>query len=132
MIVPDNPDVLYSSKRGCSIEWTSPELLKSSSSGEGCPTKASDCYALGMVVYEVLSGKTPFTPERGPIIVIKVLGGKHPVRPAGELFTDGIWKLLKQCWELNPIKRISADGVLPRLTQRDHCMFSPFCSTNRV
>ena len=49
----------------------SPELLDPERFGlqDGRPTKRSDCYALGMVILEVLSGKPPFPNYNGFIIV---------------------------------------------------------------
>ena len=46
---------LMSFTAGGSIRWMSPELLDPDQSGttDRRPTKESDCYALGMVVYEV-------------------------------------------------------------------------------
>jgi len=39
---------------GGTTHWMSPELLDSTRFGSnGHPTRESDCYALGMVVYEV-------------------------------------------------------------------------------
>ena len=36
------------------IHWMSPELLDPTHFGsDGLPSRASDCYALGMVIYEV-------------------------------------------------------------------------------
>ena len=48
---------LVSFTPGGTVRWTSPELLDPINSGdkEGRPTKSSDCYALGMVVYEVFT-----------------------------------------------------------------------------
>lgn len=95
----------------------SPELLDPESFGltKIRPTKESDCYALGMVIYEVLSGLTPFAPYGSPIIIRKVLDGERPGRPQGEeglLFTDGIWLVVKLCWQARPGDRSSAKAVL--------------------
>jgi len=38
---------------GGTLCWISPELLDPPPSSDGCPTRESDCYALGMVIYEV-------------------------------------------------------------------------------
>ena len=39
---------------GGTLGWMSPELLDPRRFGsDGCPTPESDCYALGMVIYEV-------------------------------------------------------------------------------
>ena len=101
---------------GGTIQWMSPERIDPEVFGlNGRPTKASDCYALGMVVYEVLSGQAPFAQLKAPIIIHKVLGGGRPGRPEeerGALFTDSIWKMLELCWKHQPDERISAKAVL--------------------
>jgi hypothetical protein len=95
----------------------SPELLDPGKFGlKKCrPTKESDCYALGMVVYEVLSGQTPFASSGAPVIIQRVLNGERPGRPEGnegKHFTDGIWKMVQLCWIPQPRHRISAEAVL--------------------
>ena len=97
--------------------WMSPELLVPEMFGlkESRPTKASDCYALGMMVYEVLSGQTPLNQHPPVIVVLKVLEGKRPERPQGERgvwFTDDIWAMLELCWKPQPCDRIGAKAVL--------------------
>jgi len=93
------------------IRWISPEILKQ----KGWPTMESDCYALGMVIYEVLSGGPPFGTSKRSFILREVMGGKHPERPQGEggnLFTDAIWDMVKLCWKAVPSERASARDVL--------------------
>jgi hypothetical protein len=95
----------------------SPELLAPDKFGlkESRPTKESDCYALGMVIYEVLSGQAPFSPQPNTAIVIKVMRGERPKRPQGAegaLFTDDIWGVVELCWKSQPRERISAKAVL--------------------
>ena len=99
------------------IRWMSPELIDPGSFGleKIRPTKESDCYALGMVIHEVLSGQTPFTPWGDPLVIRKVLDGIRPERPEGEggsLFTDDIWRTLELCWKYKPDERASAKDVL--------------------
>jgi hypothetical protein len=95
----------------------SPELLDPEKYGlkKSRPTKESDCYALGMVVYEVLSGQTPFASSGAPVIIQRVLNGERPGRPEGnegKHFTDGIWKVIQLCWIPQPRHRVSAEVVL--------------------
>jgi serine/threonine protein kinase len=54
-------------KSAGTTRWMSPELLDPDRFGRenGRPTKDSDCYALGMVILEVLSGKPPFPNYNG-------------------------------------------------------------------
>ncbi|KAF9644321.1 kinase-like protein [Thelephora ganbajun] len=111
------PMITFPAIGGGTIRWMSPELLNPGMFGleESQPTKKSDCYALGMVIYEILSGKTPFAPYTTPTIIWKVLKGERPERPQGEegrLFTDVIWGVLELCWKPLPRDRISAKTVL--------------------
>jgi len=116
----DQSSIISSCIGGGTIQWMSPELLIPERFGLSRirPTKESDCYALGMVVYEVLSGHTPFAPSKAPAVVSKVLDGERPGRPQGEegiLFTDSIWRVLELCWEHWPCDRISAKAILQGL-----------------
>ena len=76
------------------------------------PTEKSDCYALGMVIYEVLTGKEPFFNLRRVAAVIHcvLVRGRHPEKPQG--FSPDIWEILKRCWEPQPNDRPSLDTVL--------------------
>jgi serine/threonine protein kinase len=89
--------------------WMSPELLEGS-----YLTKEADCYALGMVIYEVLSGQVPFSRSPSFQLFAAILKGKRPVRPQGSegiLFTDEMWEVLEHCWEQKPGDRLSAEGI---------------------
>ena len=97
--------------------WMSPELLDPDQFEfcDGRPTKESDCYALGMVIYEVLSGKSPFMSLREHIIMRKVLEGERPGMPEGAdgvWFTDGLWEMVNRCWATQPKSRPSAEAIL--------------------
>ena len=95
----------------------SPELFDPPKPGlkEGRRTKYSDCYALGMVMYEVLTGHAPF-PDCGILAVVtKVSKGERPRRPRDAertWFKDDIWNLLERCWKRNPEHRPNIADVL--------------------
>jgi len=100
----------------------SPELLDPDRFGlrDGRPTKRSDCYALGMVILEVLSGKPPFPSYNGMAVMRKIVEGEHPGRPEGEegvWFTADLWRTLEQCWSLQPERRPAIDDILRCLRQ---------------
>ena len=89
--------------RGGTYRWMSPELFYPDDFGleDSRRTKYSDCYALGMVIYEVLSGQVPFSRYETPAVIAKVGRGERPERPQGtegKWFTDVIWEILERCW----------------------------------
>jgi serine/threonine protein kinase len=113
----DQPINTFSFMGGGINRWTSPELIDPERFGlqERRPTKESDRYALGMVIYEVLSGQVPFAPYDVSAAVVKIAAGERPKRPRGEEgrpFTDDIWGTLGLCWKHQPHDRISASAVL--------------------
>lgn len=101
---------------GGTAMWMSPELLDPESFGfsSAHPTRESDCYALGTVIYEVLSGQPPFRGNNYAVFT-RVLRGERPKRPQGEAgkhFTDGLWGMVERCWRRDPGDRASAEDVL--------------------
>ena len=107
----------------------SPELLYPDQSGLGDsrPTKQSDCYALGMVIYEVLSGKVPFAPFNRYIVMRKIMEGERPERPEGTegvWFTDDLWRMLKLCWAAQPERRPRIAVVLGCLKRTSRALAS--------
>ena len=75
--------------------------------------KSSDCYALGMVIYEVLSGQLPFSRHWGYTVVAKVLEGQRPRWPQGaEGIYEDVQEILKCCWEPKPEDRPRIEDVL--------------------
>ena len=92
----------------------SPELFDLENQ-DHLPTKLSDCYALGMVIWEVLSGNLPFYQFANWVISAKILRGDRPERPQGEegvWFTNEVWEMLGSCWMTQPEGRPSIEDVL--------------------
>ena len=92
-------------------------------------TKHSDCYALGMVVYEVLSGRVPFYRHNGPAVIWAIMKGERPKKPRGEggtWFTDGIWSVMERCWVPNPGDRPSVEDVLQCLERASRSWTPPY------
>ena len=116
-IVSDPANHLSSSSfmEGGSVRWMSPELIDPQHFGfeKGHPTKSSDCYALGMVIYEIISGNLPFHEYKNHTVSLKVLRCERPPRGAG--FTETLWKTLELCWTSQPNIRPSINFVLQRL-----------------
>ena len=121
---------------GGTIRWMSPELIGPEGFGlkEGHPTKESDCYALGMLIYEVLTGETPFSLHSTALVIRKVLDGEHPERPEGKegaRFTDDLWRILGLCWKYQPGERTNAKVVLQCL-ERTSLLPRPSSDMERI
>ncbi|KAF9787364.1 kinase-like domain-containing protein [Thelephora terrestris] len=92
--------------------WMSPERIAPQDFGRknSRPSKSSDCYSLGMVVYEVISGHPPFHEDIKMAVLKKVVDGDRPRREKG--FADHLWNTLEQCWMPQPSERPSIEDVL--------------------
>jgi serine/threonine protein kinase len=90
----------------------SPELIDPQQFGleNSRSTESSDCYALGMVIYETISGNAPFHKDTDLMVVTKVLRGERP--PRGAKFRKDLWSMLERCWESQPNNRPSIGEVL--------------------
>ena len=118
------------------VWWTSPELLD----WNYRPTKESDVYALGMVIYEVrifvYTLRRRWAQEAEPRQVlcdtwvfegldrfraaIEVLNGTRPAKPeniASLGFTSGLWEIVEQCWLADRNARPTLSTVLSCLTE---------------
>ena len=103
------------------LRWISPERLDPDRFGleDGRATKESDCYAFGMVIFEVLAG-TGWLPSSYDRVVISIMAmiEQRPERPQGAeavWFTDDLWGILEQCWSPEPKGRPTAETILEHL-----------------
>ena len=113
-IISDPANFLSSSSytQSGTARWMGPELIAPQRFGfkSSRPTKSSDCYALGMVIYETISGNLPFHEHTDLTVFVKVLEGERP--PRGVKFTKRLWKRLELCWAYQPNSRPSIEAVL--------------------
>ena len=104
--------------------FMAPELLSPGTFNRSSarPTQPADIYALGMVIYEVLTGFPPFHEERWVEYETAhyVITGARPTKPTNiELIgsVDGTWELVQECWSGESAKRPTIDQVLAHLTR---------------
>lgn len=101
------------SGKALTVRWSAPELVISN---ECQHTKASDVFALGMTIYEVLTGKVPYfeIKDVAPVI-LRIIQRGTPTRPVtipdDHESGDLIWDLFTLCWKYAPEERPSAGKV---------------------
>ena len=117
--IPDEDTSSITINLGGTLRWMSPERLDPARfglRGDG-QTKESDCYALGMTIYEVLSGHPPFHSLHNLGVMKMIIEGGRPKRPNKAWFTDGVWEVLERCWKQEPSERINVKSVLSFLEE---------------
>ena len=126
-IISDPKYLLPSSShmQGGTVRWMSPERIAPERFGfkNSRPTIPSDCYALGMVIYETISGNFPFHKDTDLTIFMKVVEGKRP--PRGVKFTKSLWGMLEQCWAPQPKNRPSIADILQCLETSSNLLEPP-------
>ncbi|KAF9649119.1 hypothetical protein BDM02DRAFT_3186537 [Thelephora ganbajun] len=112
---------LMSFTGGGTYRWMSSELLDPERFGipqseDNRPTRQSDCYALGMVIYEVLCGHHPYVEIQSDILVVNaIMEGVRPEKPVGAThlgFTEKLWRILESCWLEDRSARPSVEDIL--------------------
>ena len=86
--------------------YMAPEVI---SGGDAGPT--ADVYALGVVLYELVAGRTPYAGE--PISVLRQHLEDAPARPAGT--PDRTWAVIESCLAKDPARRPTAGDLGPML-----------------
>ncbi len=88
--------------------YMAPELAE-----HGAASAASDLYAIGILLYEMVAGYRPFTGGH-PVAVLRKHIDEAPVRP--EVMPDALWELVGQLLAKDPAERPqSAADVAARL-----------------
>jgi len=83
-------------------------------------SRASDVYAFGITMYEVISRASAFQGIHDHAIIKQVLDGKRPLRPdslASYPICDDVWELIQRCWAQDPNGRCKMSDVLSALTE---------------
>ncbi len=87
--------------------YMAPELV------EDEPSPAADVYSLGVVLYEMSCGLTPYANARTPMAVLRAHSTQAPGRPPG--LPDELWRCISWATTRNPAQRPSAPSLAAEL-----------------
>lgn len=92
--------------------WMAPEVIM----GEQYTEKA-DVYSFGIIMWEILMRKEPYTDKETMQIVVEVVN--NGLRPTvdNELKTNMLYPLMTDCWHQDPKQRPTFEVILDRLKQ---------------
>ena len=92
------------------VNWTAPEVIQA---GKAAFSTMADCYSLGMVLWEVLTGAVPFD-SMGPAAVADfVMDGGRPEIPGDT--PPEYAALLEACWAAERTERPTARDIVQQL-----------------
>lgn len=94
------------------LKQMSPYLAPEVTSG-GMPTPQSDIYALGVLLWQVLAGRTPFYGDSPSVISAKHEADPYPsLRMVAATVPNALDEIIKKCMDKNPLQRYGSAAAL--------------------
>ncbi|KAJ7231346.1 kinase-like domain-containing protein [Mycena rebaudengoi] len=103
----DTTAATTTSHRAGTIRWMAPELIDPDRFGtQFRRTTASDVYAFACVCLELYTGRPPFADVREGGVVLKIVQGERPARPATTPpMSEALWNYVNAWWAEDPATR---------------------------
>ncbi|XP_035530860.1 receptor-interacting serine/threonine-protein kinase 3 isoform X1 [Morone saxatilis] len=99
-----------SEEEGGTLSYMPPEAFGVSYS----PTRASDIYSYGILLWSIVTGKQPYANALSSIVRFRIPEGDRPslddikCQAVGVAGLTGLMELMKRCWEAKPTQRPTA------------------------
>ncbi|KAJ6480431.1 kinase-like domain-containing protein [Mycena sanguinolenta] len=119
LTVLSDATVTHTNHGAGSVRWMAPETLNPAACGltDFARTFASDIYAFACLY-------TGFPPFHEAVlydapVMLQVIDGVRPARPAGNLVPDYMWNIMQQCWAHDFAERPTILGIVLELVMHE-------------
>jgi serine/threonine protein kinase/tetratricopeptide (TPR) repeat protein len=109
---------------GGTLPYMAPEHLEALNGGSRTPDARSDLYSLGVILFELLTGRPPFPIHAGPVreilprMIAERLGSPPPLRPWNVRVSPAVESIVRQCLHPDPAHRYRSARDLHEDLQR--------------
>ncbi len=93
-------------------EFVAPEVIRDDVIRTGATWRASDMYSIGVIMYVMLTGKTPFAGNTTKAILKKVIAGVYELPPVGVRLSANAKALIASLMDKDYTKRPTAHEAL--------------------
>lgn len=108
----------HASQHNPSLVWGTPHYAAPEQAGGDSPTPASDVYAIGVILFEMLSGELPFQADTLPGIVLKHMNEPAPlVTVLNPAVPPQLEQIIYKVMSKEPAGRYREAGQLERILQ---------------
>ena len=104
-------------------EYLAPETIRRQ--GHTCTV---DWWALGVLIYELITGQSPFCGGAQMEILTRIVAGRFH---RDELLSSAAWSIVKELLEVDPIKRLGS-RVRGRRAVREHSFFTQHLDVDQL
>jgi serine/threonine protein kinase len=94
---------------GGTLPYMAPEQMEAFRSGRGAPGAGADLFSLGVLLFQLLTGRHPYPERSGPLAEVLPLmwadRQRAPRLPPAPGVTPGVQAIVRQCLEPDPARR---------------------------
>ena len=83
------------------VQWLPPEAF----APNAVPTKQTDIYGFGVILWEISTRRRPWKGLRKRVVAEEIVKGKRPGVLESDQWPESLVKLVSLCWHQDPLKR---------------------------
>ena len=102
-------------------QWMAPEMLKPNKNKKFNCSKESDVYAVGIIMWQIFTGKMPYEEITWPQDLIDIVtAGERPALSDDVTAGPDLISLMQSCWHADPARRPTMEDFLLQLSNSSY------------